>query len=331
MSVPGKLTNYPNGVTSFGGIIVPDIPGNGKRFWVDPVNGSASYDGRSPQRAFAKLSTAHGYCTAGKNDVVYLIGDGASTGSARETATLTWSKDATHLIGVTAPTMVAQRARIATASGSNFTPLMTVTANGCIFSNFSMFHGYDTAEAQICLRLTNAQRNYFSNVHIGGIGHATAGDDAGSASLHLDGASENTFDNCMIGLDTIARSTSNAEILIDVGTGACTRNIFRRCFISSYADNAGHFFVAAAASGAIDRYVWFDDCTFYNAVGSAATTMTAGMSIHATVGGLFLLTGSTAFIGCTDIANAFGNIRTLAGSSHDSDYSAGAALADTPT
>src|SRR4029077_15517143 len=111
-------------------------------------------------------------------DVCYLLGDGAATGTARlstalaasvtssaTTGTLTWSKNACHLIGVTAPAMNFQRARIAPPSGTytqstfgsgNF---VVVSASGCIFANFSLFNGFSTGGTnQICWTV-NGSRN----------------------------------------------------------------------------------------------------------------------------------------------------------------------------
>jgi len=267
----------------------------GTHFFVDPVNGSDSNSGKAWDKALATLSRAHTLCTAGKNDVVYLISSGQTAGSARESATLAWSKDATHLIGITAAPTVASRARIAATSGVDFTPLVTVSADGCLFANLHAFHGYDTAEAQICLNVTG-ERNVFANCHWAGMGHATAGDQAGSSSVSLTGDGENTFIRNVIGLDTIARSTTNAEI--DLKTAA-VRNRFIECDVVTFADNAGHLFIKADGSGDLDRFTIFEKCRFINAVASTATTMTAATDVHASAGGM-LVFHDCALIGATD-------------------------------
>lgn len=291
------LTAFPNGVSSFGVPVLGagGILSGGSHFFVDPVNGSDGNDGRSWSKAFSTLSQAHTACTAGKHDVVYLIGNGQTSGTARLDETLVWSKDTTHLIGTDAPTKVGQRSRIATTSGVDFTPLVTLSADGCVFANVHMFHGYATAEAQICLNVTG-ERNLIDGCHIAGMGNATAGDQAGSASLSLTGDGENTFRGCTIGLDTVARSTTNAEI--DFKTAA-VRNNFIDCDIITFADNAGHLFIKADSSGDLDRYNQFRDCSFINAVASTATTMTAAISVHASAGGLLFMR-DCSLIGATD-------------------------------
>lgn len=292
------LTNFPGGITSMGVPVLgaPGIFSTGKVFFVKPASGADGNDGLSLDYPLDTVEAALAKCVSGRGDVIYLISDGATTGSSRDTATIAWSKDNTHLVGVCAPTFVSQRARISPTA--SFTPLMTVSGNGCIFANVQFFHGYNTAEAQICVNVTG-QRNYFYNCHFAGMGHATAGDDAGSASLALTAGSENMFKGCTFGLDTVARSTTNAEI--DLKTAA-TRNYFEDCLILSFADNAGHLFVKADTAADIDRFAWFKRCLFMNATNSTATNMTAAISAHASAGGHVIvddcgLIGATHWVG----------------------------------
>lgn len=292
------LTNFPNGLTSFGVPIlgsVANIPFTGNYYFVDYVGGLDGNSGLSPSKAIKTLDRAQDLMTAGQNDIAFIIGDGATTGSARLTETLVWAKDACHIVGITAPVNIASRARIAALSGSNFTPLVKVTGDGCMFANFSTFHGYAVAEAQICWE-DQGQRNYYGNIQFGGMGAAEAGDQAGSASLYLNGADECVFDGCVIGLDTIPRSTTNGEILV---ANAATRNQFRNCLIPTFADNSGHVFVSANTAAAIDRFLIFWNCLFMNAVNSTATAMTEALSVHASVGGSLMLKNCT-LLGATD-------------------------------
>lgn len=286
------LTNFPNGISSMG---VPVVGGQGlltqgNSYFVDPANGLDSNDGLSVSSAVQTLSQAHTLCTTGQNDVVYYLSGSTSTSLA---TTLTWSKSYTHLVGICAPVPVAQRARVFTSAA--FTPMWNITGSGCIFENLYFFHGQDSSDAEICTQVTG-QRNYFHNVHFAGIGHATQGDDTGARSLLIAGGAENMFEDCTIGVDTIARSGANAEIGF---TTQATRNHFRNCRILSYADNSGHLFVHADAASTLDRYVLFENCLFYNAIGSAATQMTGAIAIHASAGGLILLKGCQ-MVGATD-------------------------------
>jgi hypothetical protein len=279
-------------LAQFGGF---GCPATGNQYFVDPVNGSDGASGESPDEPLKTLTAAYNKTTDGGGDVVYLMSNGQASGTARLDATLVWDNDNTHLVGCGAPTRVAQRSRIATTSGTNFTPLITVSGDGCMFANLHAFHGYATAEAQICLNVTG-ERNYFWNCHFAGMGNATAGDQAGSASVSLTGDGENTFEQCTIGLDTVARSTTNAEIDFK---SAAVRNQFIDCNIVAFADNAGHLFIKADTSGDLDRYNLFDRCRFINAVASTATTMTGATDVHASAGGMLIFNQCT-LIGCDD-------------------------------
>lgn len=305
------MTTFADGLYQWGG--VPVGPGSimslfsGNWYFVDPLNGADGNAGTSPERAFKTLYQAYAHMTDGNNDVCVLIGDGATTGTARlstalaqtidpaaTAGTLTWAKDACHLIGVTAPTPWASRARIAPPSGTytqatfgsgNF---MVVSGSGCYFANFSLFNGFSTGGTnQICLTVSGG-RNVFQNVHIGGMGDAASAADTGSHSLTISGSTgENRFVDCVIGLDTVARSSGVSEFTI---SGGSPRNVFERCIIDTNAGAAGCFWGAIGASG-IDRYVIFKECIFANPTlgGPAATAMTVGLSLNASPGGAVVM------------------------------------------
>ena len=79
------LTNFPNGITSFGVPVLGTIGGlpfTGNYYFVDPVNGADGNEG-TPELPLKTLYGALAKCTAGNNDVVVLMGDGTSAGSAR--------------------------------------------------------------------------------------------------------------------------------------------------------------------------------------------------------------------------------------------------------
>lgn len=301
------LTNFPNGITSFGipviGAGVPALPrAVGNVYFVDQAVGNDGYSGLSPDVPLATLSRAHTLMTADQDDVAVVFG-GVSNIAVRETATLTWSKNKCHIIGANAYNRISHRVSLRAASGSNFTPLMTVSADGCMFANFHMFHGYATAEAQVCMNVTG-ERNAFYNLHIGGGGHATAAAHVGNRSLVIAGGSgngEHYFKDCTIGLDTVTYDAANANLEI---TGASPRNIFEDCRFITFAGSsgAGREFVLIGALG-IDRWLEFKRCMFMNAVQSTATAMTQAMSVNASAGGTILCLDSW-FHGVTDVETA---------------------------
>lgn len=240
----------------------------GDWYFLDPTNGNDSNDGRSPEFAFASLPVAYAALTANQHDVLVYI---AGTSSISLDEAFTWAKSYTHFIGVAAPSRKAQRARIfQDSAATGLSPLITISASGCMFSNFYVFQGVNDATSLIEV-LVSGSRNYFSEVHFAGGGH-TAQAINGGASLNLQG-SENVFERCTIGVDTIAASTGLAALLID-GTG-CARNEFIDCRFTLYAAGttpAGVRFVEVSGNTAIDRYTLFERCIFVNLAATAVTT-----------------------------------------------------------
>ncbi len=287
-----SLTNFPNGITSFGMPVVGTggMLTQGKNFFVKPGTGSDGNSGLDPDHALATLSKAHTLATANQNDTVYLFAQSntASATTDYQSSTLTWSKDLVHLIGVGAPSAVSQRSRIAALStASAISPLVDVTADGCVFANLQVFHGQADATALLNVRVTGT-RNYFHNVHFAGIGDATQSA-AGAASLAIIGGAENVFKHCVIGLDTTARDADATEILFDT---AATRNLFEDCFITSYISAAGFASVTVADSTGIDRWQIFKNCLFTTDSTNQAVTQTQVFSIPAIVQGKIVLMNS---------------------------------------
>ena len=289
------FTNFPNGLMSQGIPLMGGVPygPTSKAFFVSGAEGSDGNDGRTPKKAFASVSKAHSLMTAGKNDVCFVMGNGQTSGTARETATITWSKDACHLVGVAAPGLVAQRARISTASGTNdVTPIINITADGCLFSDLHFFQDFNTNAANVCMAITG-ERNVFNRCHIAGGGDATAAVHAGTRSLTIAGTNgEHYFKDCTIGLDTVARGTAaSAEIEI---TGASTRNTFEDCLILSRTDGTNHDQLLIGTGG-IDRWVIFKNCIFWNDTQGGGTKAAEHLNVVAAAGGIVLLEKTTTF------------------------------------
>jgi len=296
----GKLRDYLPALR-YGNKIHPEdlagmigLPYIGNVYYVDGTNGNdTANNGKSGSQAFKSASAAHAATTTLKHDVVVVIAGGTAAGAAaNETSAVTWSNSYTHLVGAAAGNVVAGRARIV-ASANALSPFVTFSGNGNIISNVQIYNGQTTGLYDVKV---TGDRNAFSNVHFAGIADATAGDSAAAAALWLSGSDENLFSHCVIGVDTAARSTSNAELEV---SDSSTRNIFEDSYFLSYADNAGHFFVKVDAAADIDRFLIFNGCTFLNATKSAATAMTAAFSVHAAAGGTILLKNCTLF-GATD-------------------------------
>ncbi len=267
---------------------------NSNVYYVDPVNGDNDYPGTSPKKPVADISTAYGLCTANQHDVVAYI---AGSSGLNLSSTLTWAKDHTHLVGLCAPTFAGQRSRIfQTATATGLSPLIDVTATGCIFKDLYVFQGVNDATSLLNVRVTGG-RNYFENVHFAGGGHATQAVDGG-ASLALYGAEECLFRNCTIGVDTIAAGDGMAGVRVD---SDAKRIAFENCRFTMYAGHAGAKFVEIVDSAGFDRYLDFKDCLFLN--DATATAMTEAFTVPAGMGSVThrILLRNCGFVGVTDI------------------------------
>jgi len=311
------------GITNLDGLEVAGVPTmgmgglppfTGNWYFVDPAHGSDGNTGAA-DNPLATLYLAYAKCRDGYNDVVVLVGNGQASGSARlstalaqtvtpaaTTGTLTWAKNACHLIGMTAPT-IASRARIAPPTGTytqttfgsgNF---VVVTAQGCVFANFSLFNGFSTGgNSQICWSDTGG-RNFYSNVSFGGAADAASAQSTSSRSLLVSGSTgENTFVNCNIGVDTVTRTVANASLEF---AGGSPRNSFVNCTFPFQTSAATPLGIIVSAASGIDRWQQFVNCTFINNVQSGATTMSGLATLPASAGGLLMMQNCT-LVGITE-------------------------------
>lgn len=324
------MTTFADGVYQFGGMPVGPAgvpaPFTGNWWFVDPVNGSDGNSGSSPTRALATLYQAHNKAASGNNDVVVLIGDGTATGSARlstalaqtidsaaTAGTLTWSKNALHLIGVCPPS-ANPRARIAPPSGTytqatfNSLNFVVVTGSGCMFQNIACYNGFSTGAAGQIAWTDSGGRNFYNNCSFLGMNDAASAQAAASRTLKITGADgEHLFQNCIIGGDTTTRTAANASLELAGGT---PRNTFRNCQFPFQGSAAGVLGILITGASAIDRWNLFENCSFINNIKSTSTVMTVLISMtNASPGGLLLM-NQCSMLGITDWGDTNGLANT---------------------
>ena len=263
----------------------------GNWYYCDPTNGTAGGDGLSAETANSSLLTVYNLCRDGRNDGVLFLGGETSY---QPSAAFDWSKSFTHLVGInnSLPGM-GQRARIVNTAANDLAILFTVSGSGNLIANIQFFDGKDSAADGACV-LVSGSRNHLVNCFFAGMGDATASGPfsrAGSYSLSVTGA-ENTVSGGTIGLDTIARTGANAELVV---SGA--RNRFVGCEIRSNSTTAGKFLVQIN-SAADMRDVQFEDVLFFNYSTNWATGITDAFDtslVSATV--YIILRGNCQFVG----------------------------------
>jgi len=331
------------GITHLSGLEVAGVPTMGMSglpltigtvYFVDYARGSDGNSGAA-DAPIKTLYQAQNLMTAGRNDVAVLVGDGSTAATQRlsvanaqtidptaTTGTLIWAKAACHIVGMAAPTQVGQRARIAPPTGTytattfNAATFVSVTAQGCIFSNLSTFPGFSTGSASMIGWSDTGGRNCYNNCNLAGFADTASAQGVGARALLISGTTgENTFNDCVIGLDTIARSVANATLEFAAGT---PRNIFNRCIFPMLTSAATPLSILGTGAACMDRYQIFDRCKFINSMSSGGTAQTVIASLtSASPGGLMLMDNCT-LIGNTSTnwgdTNALANIYVNGGS-----------------
>lgn len=289
-------------------------PGN--VVWLNPDSGSDQWDGTTPENIAGTtqgpkqtLSAAYDLLREGMNDVVALISDGTTSGTARVNSAFTWSKNAAHLVGIASGVNISSRARIApTATTTAFANFFTVSGSGCFFQNIQWFHGFNTGTTSaICLTVTGS-RNLFLGCAIDGMGDEASAQNSGSRSLKISGGGqENIFRSCAIGIDTVTRTVANASVEL---AGATARNQFIDCVFPFMTSAATPLGILGTGNGCVDRFNLFQRCLFVNAIKSTSTTMSALASFTTSAPG-----GLNVFQGCMSIGiTEWGDTNGLANS-----------------
>ena len=262
----------------------------GKWYYCDPTNGKAAGDGLAAETANSSLETVYALTRSGYNDGVIFIG-GAT--AYEPTAAITWSNNFCHLIGATnsLPGM-GQRARIVNTAANDLATLFTLSGSGCMIANIKFADEKDAA-ADGQNVLVSGGRNHLINCEFAGMANSTASGPfsrAGSYSLSISGE-ENTVSNSSIGLDTIARTAANAELIV-----SGHRNRFKNCDIRSYSETAGKFLVKIDSTADL-RDIQFEDVLFFNYSVNWATGITNAFNMAITSTAFVILRGDCQFVG----------------------------------
>lgn len=302
------MTTHQDMIFQFGGVPVGSGLGTlglngGKWYFCDPTHGNANYDGDKPEGANSDLSLMYSLLRDGYNDGVIMLG-GAT--AYKPTTAFTWSKNYAHLIGATnALPGMGQRARIVNDAAYDLATLFTLSGSGCLVENVQFFDGKDSAADGACV-LVSGSRNHLVNSFVAGMGDVTASGPfsrAGSYSLKISGA-ENTITRSTIGLDTVARTGANAELIV-----SGERNRIEHSEIRSNSVTAGKFLVTIDNTADL-RDVQFNDVLFFNYSINWATGITDAINIPAGGNTVFcILDEKCRFVGTgMGVANNVGHV-----------------------
>ena len=262
---------------------------------VDTVNGSDSNNGTSVQWPLASVEAAYALCTDAQHDVVLMIA-GATANNL--TATIAWSKNYTHLVGWS-PDMpgMGQRCRIVGTTAVDPVALITFSGQGCIVKNIKFSNEKD-ADVDSGAVVVSGNRCYFKNCTFEGMQNTTVAARAGSYSLKVTG-SENYFEDCNIGYDSITRGAGEPpELLLATG---CSKAVFNHCRILTRSETITASPVSITATNL--GYVEFDNCIFVNTSTNWAVSLTDCFSITATGTHYVALRGNNQLVGITGWAD----------------------------
>jgi hypothetical protein len=138
------LTNFPNGVTSYGIPVVPGLDFGkvwGDTYFVDTATGSDGNDGKSPSMPFKTIQKGINASADAKGDRVFV-----RNGAYAETLTISTSHDNIMLIG-------ESRGGVVVTGATDATDTLTIAAADCTIAHMS-FAPYDTGSDISLIKIT---------------------------------------------------------------------------------------------------------------------------------------------------------------------------------
>jgi hypothetical protein len=262
-----SVTNYPNGVSSFGVTLLGSIPnvfgstGQGNVYWVNPSTGSDGNDGLSTDSAFATIEKAYALAVSG--DTIALSTNTSHTLSA----SLDVTKSRINFIGVDFfGRFLQQGAKVQVTSGANAYVIKDTGVRNS-FVNIKFIQSSTDATALTVFQ-GGGEGTLFQNCSFT-FGVANNLDET-TASEFVAGTDSATFINCTFGSDTLLTSAARTVFLIDiVNTTEFKSNQLHNCTFSISSSSSTATFVKLAATTDILFSNLFKECTFYASVDSA--------------------------------------------------------------
>jgi len=299
------ITNFPNGVSSYGVPMTGNIPflmgaaGVGKIFFVDPTNGSDGNDGLSPEKALSTVARAYALVTTNNNDVIVLAGNASHS----LTSMLTVAKNRVHFIGTDGGgRQTGHGARLVMGVTTVATDVAAVKVTGvrCSFTNIKI-ESSNTKDESLYALIDAGEYTKYQNCSFLKL---TDLDQATAADVVAEGDST-TWINCEFGAATVMTSAARPTVLVDkiVGTTGMLDNNFFNCnFVSWTSADKALFKVAAAGDG--QRYAMFRGCSFINwEIQASGIVLTDAISSPASSELYLILDANCVAVGCTNFAS----------------------------
>lgn len=270
-----NITNYPNGVSSFGvpligGGMIPTSPG--KIFFVNYGTGGDGNSGTDIGAPLKTIEYAYSLMTSGNDDIMVLMGSSTHVLSAM----LDVTKSRCHFVGIdgTYGRMYGNNAKVSLAVSTGATNVFTMKNTGVrnSFTNIKFINGNTVTEGLHCVG-EGGEYALYTNCEIY---KSTDLDQTASSELVLNGDSAQ-FKGCTIGsladarVGTVIRPCVRLTAGV-VDSGKVTRDcLFEDCLFWIQASHTTSTFVYAANATDVERMLLFKRCGFINNLASSAT------------------------------------------------------------
>ena len=303
----GSSGPFWNGLSMLGGF--PPIFGNW--YHVNPrIGGSTGTDGKDKNAPFGNFETAEDALTSGVGDGIVVWSQGNTSTTSELTGAMAFDKSGCTVVGVHAGQSFKGRARVITSSTVAAAYVMDVSGSNNAFYNLH-FGNEGTANTCLgCVRVTG-NRNYFYNCHFVGAGHATpgavalaAGSSYGAHDLLL-ASSENTFERCTFGDNSIIKAAVNANLVMSTQQ---SKNEFIDCRFIKSSTTAGTGAIGFYATNALNGWITFKNCIFTCWYASEVATANTSMIVGAEQTNSGLLFHNCSVVGWSEIDNATSSV-----------------------
>jgi hypothetical protein len=305
-----SLTNFPNGITSFGiPLMGSAMPlGLTQVFFVDYGNGSdgVSTKANSASRPWKTIDKALDAVTTNKNEGIALMGSSTHT----LTEMLDVSKNRVHMFGYDpGGRMYGQNAKVSLGITTAATDIGAIKNTGVrnSFRNIK-FISNNTKDESL---YTVVEAGEYAVYDFCEMYKSTDLNVTDAAELLMNGDSA-VVANCTIGSNANALSGAVIRPCVMLakglgGSGKVSRDVtFIGCEFWRWAANTANAFVWWTSATDVERKLEFRNCLFNVTKKSTAVPAVAIGGTHALTAGEVLLTGYTAENGCTAMATQVG-------------------------
>lgn len=284
------------------------VPAPGQDFYVAAAAGNCEDHwpqtmGYPSSRTHSTITDALAVTTGGVNERIYL-----SPENHTQSASITWNKNMTHLVGAFPPAMMNQRSRIG-HSTNDFATLLNVTGYGNLFQNLYFMYGNGDNATNVNGITVAGERNSFIHCHFL-CGHATETSIANFDLVRVN-CNEGYFYKCTFGNDTISWGNGDLVRLYGAADRSC-RVVFEDClFIMNQDAGAdGNFLETVAGMGS--GVAFFLNCQFVN----IGTTMDLGIDGSGLGNGKLFFDNRCVFSGVTAVTSSGPDASVLCGNNY---------------